>query len=123
MKPIYTEKVPKAIGPFPQGMVVNNLLFVSGQGPFVPPTDQLAPGGIKGQIKQTLENIKAVVEAAGSSMDKVVRMAIYLKDMKDYAVLNEVYASYFSSHKPARTCVEVSKLPNDAAAFSFSMAC
>lgn len=113
MKAIFTKKVPKSIGPFPSGMVADKFLFVSGQGPFVPPNDELAPGGIKGEIKQTLENIKAVVEAAGASMDQVVRIGIYLKNMADYDVLNEVYRDFFPEHKPARTCIGINQLPND----------
>ncbi len=108
---INTEHAPAAIGPYSQGVVAGGMLYASGQIPLDPKSGEIVSGGIAAQTKQVLENMKAVVEAAGASMSKVVKVTIYIVDMQQFAVVNEVYGTYFSSPFPARACVEVSKLP------------
>ncbi|HOX31722.1 MAG TPA: RidA family protein [Spirochaetales bacterium] len=111
-KAIATEKAPKALGPYSQGIAFGNLLFVSGQTPIVP-ADGTIPAGVVEQSKRALENVKAVVEAAGASMASVLKTTVFLKDMKDFPAMNEVYASYFAGTFPARSTVEVARLPKD----------
>lgn len=106
-------KAPKAVGPYSQGIVTGNLVFTSGQLPLDPATNNL-PEGIEAQAKQSLENVKAVLEAAGSSMDKVVKVTIFLKDLNDFKVVNEIYGKYFTKNYPARSCVQVARIPRDA---------
>lgn len=113
MKVIQTEKAPAAVGPYCQGMEVNGLVFTSGQLPLVPETGELVSDCIKKATKQSLENVKAILEEAGTSMDKVVKVNIFLADINDFAAVNEVYSEYFSEHKPARSCVQVAHLPKD----------
>jgi 2-iminobutanoate/2-iminopropanoate deaminase len=116
-QPIKTDKAPAAIGPYSQGVEVqgvNKLLFTSGQIPLDPKTGQLVEGDIKAQTKQVLENLKAVLEAAGSSMKKVVKCTVFLADMADFAAMNEVYGEYFQQAPPARSAFQVAKLPKDA---------
>jgi 2-iminobutanoate/2-iminopropanoate deaminase len=96
MKVVNTEKAPKAIGPYVQGIIVNDLLFISGQIPFDPITMQKVGDGIKDQTRQSLENIKAIAENAGASMKDVVRCGVFLKSMDDFAAMNEIYAEYFN---------------------------
>ena len=114
---ITTDGAPSAIGPYAQGVRVGNLIFTAGQGALDPITGQLVPGGITEQTKRTLENIKAILEAGGSSLGQVVKANVYLKDMSDFSAMNAVYASYFASDDerplPARTTVEVSRLPRN----------
>ncbi|WP_236753563.1 RidA family protein [Acidianus sp. HS-5] len=110
---IYSEKAPKPIGPYSQAVKINNSIFVSGQIPIDPKTNNVISGGIKEQTTQVLENIKAILEAAGSSLDKVVMSFVYLKNMNDFQGFNEVYSNYFKDSPPARVTVEVSKLPKD----------
>lgn len=111
IKTINTDRAPAAIGPYSQAVVAGGLLFVSGQIPLDPQTGEVVSGGVPAQAKQVLENMKAVVEAAGSGMDKVVKVTIYITDMNQFAIVNEIYGTYFSAPFPARACVEVSKLP------------
>ena len=106
-KAISTQNAPQAIGPYSQGVSFGDLIFTSGQIPVNPATSEI-PAGIQEQTKQVLSNISAVLEAAGSSMDKVS-----IKDMNDFAAMNEVYASFFKEPFPARTTVEVARLPKD----------
>lgn len=113
MKVINTKNAPAAVGPYVQAIEAGNMVFVSGQIPFVPSTMTKAGEDITSQAKQSLENVKAVLEAAGCTMNDVVRCGIFLKDMNDFAKVNEVYAQYFNEHKPARSCVEVARLPKD----------
>lgn len=113
MKIIETKNAPAAIGPYSQATIINNTLYISGQIPFDPNTKACVPGGIKEQTKQSLTNLKAIIEAAGASLEKVARVGIFLKDMNDFQIMNEVYATYFKDHKPARACVEVARLPKD----------
>lgn len=110
---ISTEKAPAALGPYSQAVKAGNMLFVSGQIPFVPETMELVSEDVQKQAAQSLENIKAILEAAGSSFDDVVKSSVFIKDMNDFAAINEVYAQYFGDNKPARACVEVARLPKD----------
>ncbi|NJE42260.1 RidA family protein [Thermococcus sp. GR6] len=112
-KVVFTENAPKPIGPYSQGIVAEagRLLFVSGQIPINPETGELVEGPIEEQAKQAIENLLAVVKAAGGSAENVIKVTVYLRDIKDYAKFNEVYEKYFSESKPARAVVEVSNLP------------
>ena len=112
-KIIHTEKAPAALGPYSQAIEVNGTLYVSGQIPFVPETMALVSDCVKAQTKQSLENIKAILEAAGYTFKDVVRAGVFIKDMNDFAAVNEVYAEYLGDVKPARACVEVARLPKD----------
>ncbi|WP_462433286.1 RidA family protein [Fusobacterium sp. THCT1E1] len=112
-KIIHTEKAPAALGPYSQAVEVNGTLYVSGQIPFVPETMTLVSDCVKAQTKQSLENIKAILEAAGYTFKDVVRAGVFIKDMNDFAAVNEVYAEYLGDVKPARACVEVARLPKD----------
>lgn len=109
MKLINTNKAPGAIGPYVQGYVVNGIVYTSGQIPACP-ADGSVPDGIAAQAKQSCENVKAILEEAGSAMDKVIKTTCFLADMGDFAAFNEVYATYFTG-KPARSCVAVKALP------------
>ena len=109
-KPIATEKAPAAIGPYSQGTTVDNLVFSSGQIPVNPLTKSM-PEGIADQARQSLNNVKAVIEAGGSSMSKVFKVNVFLADMGDFAAVNEVYKEFFSASYPARSCVAVAALP------------
>ena len=110
---IHTEKAPAALGPYSQGVEVNGTLYVSGQIPFVPETMTLVSDDVKAQTRQSLENVKAIVEAAGYTMQDVVKAGVFIKNMDDFAAINEVYAEYLGDVKPARACVEVARLPKD----------
>ena len=114
MNIISTKKAPAAIGPYSQAIEAGGLIFTSGQIALDPATGALVGGGIEAQAKQTIENLRAVLEAAGSGLDKVVKTTCFLSSMGDFAAFNEVYAQYFTG-KPARSCVEVSALPKGAA--------
>ena len=111
---ITTDRGPKAIGPYSQAIRANGFVFVSGQIPFDPATGQLVEGDIARQTERVLENLKGIVEAAGSSLERVVKTTVYLKDITDFATMNEVYARYFPANPPARATVEVARLPRDA---------
>ncbi|AZB41187.1 RidA family protein [Bacillus sp. FJAT-42376] len=113
MEIIQTAKAPAAIGPYSQGMVVNNLLFTSGQIP-LRPDGEMTAGDVREQTHQVFANLQAVLEQAGSSLEQVVKATVFIKDMNDFGEINEVYGEYFHTHKPARSCVEVSRLPKDA---------
>jgi len=110
---ISTEKGPKAIGPYSQAIKANGFIFVSGQTAFDPATGKAIEGGAAEQTGCILENLKAIVEAAGSSLDRAVKVSVFLKDMNDFAAMNEVYARYFPKNPPARSTVEVARLPRD----------
>jgi 2-iminobutanoate/2-iminopropanoate deaminase len=110
---IATEKGPKAMGPYSQAVRANGFIFISGQGALDPATGALVAGGIAQQTARTLENLKAIVEAAGSSLDHAVKVTVFLKDMNDFEAMNEVYLRYFPKNQPARTTVEVARLPRD----------
>lgn len=109
---ISTKNAPSAIGPYSQGIKVGDMIFTSGQIPVNPATGEIVTE-IKAATKQSLENVKAILEEAGSSLDKVVKVVVFIKDMNDFAAVNEVYGEYFSDNKPARSCVEVARLPKD----------
>jgi 2-iminobutanoate/2-iminopropanoate deaminase len=110
---IATAKGPKAIGPYSQAIRANGLIFVSGQVAFDPASGRIIEGDVAKQTARVLENLKAIVEAAGSSLDKAVRATVFLKDMNDFTAMNETYALYFPHNPPARSTVEVARLPRD----------
>lgn len=112
-KVIATEQAPQAIGPYSQAIKANGFLFASGQIPLDPVTGQVKEGGIAEQTEQVLQNVAAVLEAAGTSFERVVKTTVFLKDLGDFAAMNEVYGRYFSQHPPARSTVEVARLPRD----------
>lgn len=112
-KVINTSKAPAAIGPYSQAIEVNGTLYVSGQIPFVPETMTVISDDVKEQTRQSLENVKAILEEAGYSLKDVVKAGVFIKDMNDFASINEVYAEYLGEVKPARACVEVARLPRD----------
>lgn len=109
---ISTTNAPAAIGPYSQGIKIGDMVFTSGQLPVNPATGEVVTE-IKAATKQSLENVKAVLEQAGSSLDKVVKVVVFIKDMNDFAQVNEVYGQYFTENAPARSCVEVARLPKD----------
>lgn len=111
-KIISTENAPGAIGPYSQAVQIGELVYTSGQLP-VNPITGLVANDVKEQTKQSLENIKAILEAAGTSLDKVVKTTVFIKDMNDFGQVNEVYAQFFVAPFPARSCVEVARLPKD----------
>jgi 2-iminobutanoate/2-iminopropanoate deaminase len=113
MNVIQTQNAPAAIGPYSQGIVVNNIFYSSGQIPLTA-EGQMVTGDIKDQTHQVFKNLQALLEAAGASFDTVIKATVFIKNMDDFAAINEVYGQYFNSHKPARSCVEVAKLPKDA---------
>jgi 2-iminobutanoate/2-iminopropanoate deaminase len=108
-----TSKAPKAIGPYSQAVRLNGLVFCSGQIPLDPNTGELVCGPIQLQTERVLENLKAVLEAAGLTMDHVVKTTVFMKSLTDFPHMNEIYAKYFSSNPPARSTVEVARLPRD----------
>lgn len=110
---VQTEKAPAAIGPYSQAVVIGDLVFTSGQIPINPETGAIEGATIKEQAHQVCKNLKAVLEAAGSSLDKAVKTVCFLKEMSDFAEFNEVYAEYFTG-KPARSCVAVKEIPKGA---------
>ena len=113
-KVIHTEKAPKAIGPYSQAIQAGDFLFLSGQIPLDPKTGELVKGDIRQQTKQVLENLKGVLESEKLEMKDVVKVTIFLKDIGNFNQVNEVYATYFPSSPPARSTVQVAKLPRDA---------
>jgi 2-iminobutanoate/2-iminopropanoate deaminase len=112
-KEIKTDQAPQALGPYSQAVEVNGFIFASGQIALDPATGELNPGDCAAQTRQVLSNLKAVMEAAGSSMDQVVKCTVFLQDMNDYTVMNEVYAKFFTAPFPARAAVQVARLPKD----------
>jgi 2-iminobutanoate/2-iminopropanoate deaminase len=112
-EPIQTERAPKAIGPYSQAIKANGFIFASGQIPLDPETMQIVEGGIREQTERVMSNLKAVLEAAGSSLDRVVKTTIYLSDLGDFAEMNETYGRFFGDAPPARSTVEVRRLPRD----------
>ncbi|HEX8142343.1 MAG TPA: RidA family protein [Pyrinomonadaceae bacterium] len=111
---IRTENAPEAIGPYSQAVRAAGLVFASGQIPIDPATGQFVPGGIAEQTEQVLRNLSAVLEAAGTSLSRVVKTTVFLADMGDFAVMNEVYGRYFDREAPARATVEAARLPREA---------
>lgn len=111
---VKTPAAPEAIGPYAQAVKANGFVFTSGQIPLDPVTGEMSKGDIKEQTRRVLDNLKAVLSAAGSSFDRAVKATVYLQDMGDFVAMNEVYAEYFSSTKPARSTVQAARLPKDA---------
>lgn len=112
-KIVYTENAPAPVGPYSQAIQANDFLYISGQIPVDPKTGKVNKETFEIECRLVLDNLKAVVEAGGSSLDKVVKVNIYLKDMSKFAELNKIYAEYFNDSKPARACVQVGMLPLD----------
>ncbi|GKU85022.1 RidA family protein [Niallia sp. NCCP-28] len=112
MKVVQTNAAPQAIGPYSQGIIVNNMFYSSGQ---IPLTAEgiLVDGDVQAQAHQVFKNLHAVLEAANASFETVVKATVFIKDMADFSAINEVYGEYFQTHKPARSCVEVARLPKD----------
>lgn len=113
MKIINTKNAPAAIGPYSQAILVNNILFTSGQIPINPETNEIVSSDIEEQTKQVLKNIKAILEEAGYNLNDVAKTTIYLKDLQHFGTVNKLYEEFFNAHKPARTTIEVSRLPKD----------
>jgi 2-iminobutanoate/2-iminopropanoate deaminase len=111
---VLTDRGPKPIGPYSQAVRVNGFLFVSGQVALDPKTGEMSAGDVREQTERVLENVKGIVEAAGSKMPHVIKTTVFLKNMSDFAAMNEVYARYFTMAPPARSTVEVARLPKDA---------
>lgn len=112
-KIVFTDKAPKPVGPYSQGVKAGNFLFVAGQIPIDPDTGEIVKGDFEEQVRRVMENIRAVVEAAGGSMESIVKVTVYLKNIKLFDRFNKVYAEYFPKEPPARVVVEVSNLPKD----------
>ncbi len=112
---ISTDKAPAAIGPYSQAIEVNGMVYTSGVIPINPATGELVTGTAAEQAEQAIGNLKNLLEAAGSSMEKVVKTVVFIKDMNEFGAINEVYAKYFPAPYPARSCVEVARLPKDVA--------
>ena len=111
---IRTDRAPQAIGPYTQAVKASGMVFASGQIPLDPETMQIVDGDIRAQTERVLTNLKAVLEAAGTSLDRVVKTTVYLSDMNDFTAMNEVYATYFAANRPARSTVQAARLPRDA---------
>lgn len=114
MKILHTDKAPGAVGPYCQAVQVGDMIFTSGQLAIDPANGNLINDDIEKATRRSLDNVKAILEEAGSSLEKVVKTTIFLDDMNNFAKVNEVYGEYFSNHKPARSCVQVARLPKDA---------
>lgn len=112
-KIIATKDAPAAIGPYSQAIEVNGLLFTSGVIPIVPATGELVQGGIEAQAEQAIGNLAALIRAAGAKIENTVKTTVFIKNMDDFATVNEIYARYFTTDFPARSCVEVARLPKD----------
>lgn len=110
---ISTEKAPAAIGPYSQAVRVGDLVFTSGQIALKPDTGDLVQGDVQTQTRQCMDNVKAILEAAGTSLDNCVKCTLFIKDMNQFGQINEVYGTYFGDNPPARACVEVARLPKD----------
>lgn len=111
---IHTDSAPAAIGPYSQAIQIGDLLFVSGQVPIDPSTGAIVEGDVKAQAQQSLNNLKAILNAAGTNMGAVVKTTVFLADMNDFAAMNEVYAQFFQEPFPARSAIQAARLPKDA---------
>ena len=111
---ISTDKAPAAIGPYSQAVEVNGLVFTSGVIPIIPETGELVEGGIEKQAEQAIGNLKALIEASGAKIEDTIKTVVFIKDMNDFAKVNEVYGAFFGESKPARSCVAVAALPKAA---------
>lgn len=114
-KRVETKNAPAAIGPYSQGQIAGGLVFTAGQIPLDPATGELVPGDIAEQTERVMRNVAAVLEAAGASLGSVVKTTVFLRDMNDFAKMNEVYGRHFGDHKPARSTVQAARLPKDVA--------
>ena len=114
MQTVHTDNAPAAIGPYSQAVVANGFVFTAGQVPFDPQSMQLVDGDIGAQTEQVMKNLRAILQQAGADLSTVVKTTVFLKDMNDFAAMNEVYARHFGDHKPARSTVQVARLPRDA---------
>lgn len=114
MQSIHTDSAPKAIGPYSQAIKANGLIFASGQIPLDPETMQMVEGDVRAQTERVLKNMEQVLAAAGSSLQKVVKTTVFLADLNDFAAMNEVYSQFFGETRPARSTVQVARLPRDA---------
>lgn len=110
---VQTDKAPRAIGPYSQAIVFNGMLYSAGQLGLDPQSGEMVAGGVEAQTRQALENLAAILEAAGSSLELVVKTTVFLKDMNDFAAMNKVYAEFFPAQAPARSAVQVARLPKD----------
>lgn len=110
---ISTQKAPAAIGPYSQAVVVGDMIYTSGMIPIIPETGELETGDVKAQAKQAIGNLIALLEEAGSNAENVIKTTVFIKDMNDFASVNEVYSTFFTDNCPARSCVEVARLPKD----------
>lgn len=113
MKIISTDKAPAAIGPYSQAIEANGFIFTSGMVPIDPATNTIVEGGVEEQARQAISNVKALLESTGTSLDKVVKTTVFIKNMDDFGKINEIYSEIFGGHCPARSCVEVARLPKD----------
>jgi len=111
---VFTDRAPRPVGPYSQAVKAGNLLFISGQIPIDPRTGELVRGDFKSAVRRVMENLKAIVEAAGATMDDVVKVTVYIRDISKFGEFNEVYSKYFRGPPPARVVVEVSNLPLNA---------
>lgn len=112
-KIISTDKAPAAIGPYSQAVEVNGLVFTSGVIPIIPETGELVEGGIEKQAEQAIGNLKALIEASGAKIEDTIKTVVFIKDMNDFSKVNEIYSRFFMGDCPARSCVEVARLPKD----------
>lgn len=112
---IVTDKAPKPIGPYSQGIIEGDFIFLSGQGPINPLTGKLELGDVRSETKRTFENVRAILQAAGSSLNDVMKCNVYLRDINDFAAMNEVYETFFSAPFPARTTIQAGALPGGIA--------
>lgn len=110
---VITDRAPAAIGPYSQGVILGNLIFTSGQIPLDPVSGKIVLGGVEAQARQALKNLKEVLNAAGASLDDVLKTTLFISNMDNFALINEVYAMYFENEPPARSCVEAARLPKD----------
>jgi len=111
LRPLSTEKAPAAVGPYSQGMKAENIIYTSGQLAIDPTTGEICTGDIQKETRMCLESVKAILETAHANLNNIVKVTIFVTDMGNFSLINEVYAEYFTDHKPARSLVEVSKLP------------
>ena len=110
---ISTKNAPAAIGPYSQGVKLGNLIFTSGQIPADPASGEIVPGGVDTQTRQALKNLEAVLYAAGTKLDNILKTTLFIKNMDDFAAINKIYASFFCADPPARSCIEAARLPKD----------
>ncbi|CAN5332117.1 RidA family protein [soil metagenome] len=114
LNPVHTDQAPAAIGPYSQAIVHGGLVFTAGQIALEPETGEMSLGDVAAQTERVMRNLSAVLEAAGSSLQRVVKTTVFLRDMNDFAAMNEVYGRFFGEHRPARSAVQAARLPRDA---------